>query len=83
MAEAIQELKLFTSIASVVNSIAPFNGNREVVLSFTNAVDGLIPLMAVLNHNYRLILLGFIKRKILGIANETLLKYKGEKLGSQ
>ena len=37
----------------------------------------LIQLMTVLNDNYRLILLGFIKRKIIGVANEALLKYNG------
>ncbi|XP_054745706.1 uncharacterized protein LOC129250090 [Anastrepha obliqua] len=64
----------FKLISSNINSIPPYDGNRDALLNFVQRIDYMCPMLDTFTaQEYKILLIGQIKDNIIGNARRSLL----------
>lgn len=72
MAE-LTALETFKLVTSSISCISPFNGDVNSLINFIHRIESLIPIFDPLENDYKIVILGLIKDKVIGNARRSLL----------
>ncbi|XP_067636445.1 putative uncharacterized protein DDB_G0282499 [Eurosta solidaginis] len=63
----------FKLITANINNISSFNGDRDALLIFLQRIDSMVPILDSFPLDYRCLIMGSVKDKIVGDARRSLL----------